>query len=189
MITKSKTKQMIQQEAKLLIAQGLPKQTIYEMLLAQYKYAKNVADAIKYLPSKSTLEKYGVWNHVFLALHVLLLSGIVFFSIINYDKSSFISFPLLELAFIYVIWRKQIEYYDILMLFGFIYMILFVTVIFYDKMVFELFMPFIALYIILLIILPFWLKRKLCPTPLVRNVPYTNSEGKQKLKLEYEFPE
>ncbi|MFM2207423.1 MAG: hypothetical protein RL213_1398, partial [Bacteroidota bacterium] len=60
MITRDKHKKEIRKDARQLFRQGgRTKQEVYELLVEKYKYAKDVADELKYIPSTNAIAKYG----------------------------------------------------------------------------------------------------------------------------------
>jgi hypothetical protein len=176
-------KKEIRNEARQLLKQGTPKQETFEILREKYKYAEGVADILKSLPSQQKIEKYGKWNYVLLAL-------LVFTALIFFWETSTIGILLWYGFLIYVVAKMLVKHYVWVSAFSAIAIISFIAILFTSDTGTQWASVIIMTSLVIpTLILPMWLKEKLCPKPTERKEEYTNSQGQQRLKIEYEFPD
>jgi hypothetical protein len=179
-------KKEIAKEAQQLLKQGgKTKQEVFEMLVDKYKYSKDVADVLRYIPTTQAIAKYGAWNTVLLV--ILILTAII----------SFMPNPTLGILWyvllIYAVATKRIQYYMWATILYSFFAISFLAIIMYMKS-FEIIFHWISLifltfFVIPGCILPLWIQKKLCPKPIERKEVYVNAEGNRRLKIVYEFPD
>lgn len=184
MVPEKLNKKEIRDEARQLLKQGTSKQDTFEILREKYKYAKDVADILKNLPSQQAIEKYRKWNYVLLGL--LVLSTAIFF----WAKPT-LGITLWYGLLIYAVARILVKYYIWVTLLSAIVIISSIAVFLtYQRAVTNWTDIIIMLSLIIpTFILPIWLEKKLCPKPTERKEQYTNEQGQQRLKIVYEFAE
>lgn len=177
-------KKEIAKEARQLFKQGgQTKQQVFELLTDKYKYEKDVADVLKYIPSSQAIAKYEIWNNILLAILILI-------TITSYINSNsfwtLFGYGLL----IFGVATKRIKYYMWITGLSALSLIFFAIVLLFNTPeVPEL--RIIILTILLFImscILPIWLQKKLCPEPTEQKEKYTTSEGEERMRIVYEFP-
>ncbi len=180
MVEKKIKKNDIRKGAKILLNQGNTKQETFDLLVEKYNFSHEIASILNNIPSSKAIEKYGIWNHILLA--ILLLTSIFF--VIYSIYAPLIYYGIL----IYGVASRRVNFYiwiTIISSIGFIGLIAVIvtsSLINLDWTVVILF----GLYLTS-IILPIWLEKKLCPKPIKRKEKYTNSEGQQRFKIAYEF--
>jgi hypothetical protein len=174
----------IRNEARQLLKQGTSKQETFEILKEKYKYSKDVADILKNLPSQQTIEKYGKWNYVLLGL--LVLTALIFFW-----ATPTIGIVLWYGLLIYAVAKMLVKYYIWVTAFSAFAIIGFIAIIFTSDGATTNWSNVIIMISLVIptLILPMWLEKKLCPKPTERKEEYTNSQGQQRLKIVYEFPD
>lgn len=175
-------KKEIRKEAKQLLKQGTSKQETFELLVDKHKYTYEIADILESIPSAKAIAKYGIWNHVLLA--IIILTTIVFF-LTTYSIGTLLWYGLL----IYGVATKRINYYMWVTIMSLFALVVFIVT-FLTSSAETFYWTRTIILIILIIpscILPIWLEKKLCPKPTEKKVLYTNSQGQQRMKIVYEF--
>lgn len=175
-------KKQVRNEARQLLKQGASKQDAFDILLEKYKYAKEVADILKNLPSKQAIDKYGKWNYVLLGL--LALTTVILF-LATPTLGILLWYGLL----IYAVARMLVKYYVWVAVFSALAIISFVAVIFTSDSAATNWgnLIIMAILVIPTLILSIWLERRLCPKPIESKEEYANSQGQKRLKIVYEF--
>ena len=179
-------KKQIAEEARQLLKQGeKTKQDVFEILVDKYKYSKDVADILKYIPTTQAVKKYGIWNSILLI--ILILTAIS--ALITLPTVGMIWYILL----IYVVASKKTQYYMWATFLYSAFAIVFIASIVYEKSFDILFhwtgLVFLIFFIIPGCILPLWLQKKLCPKPVEQREVYVNAEGNKRMKIVYKFSE
>jgi hypothetical protein len=179
---KRHSKSEIKKEAKEFLKQGKSRQETFELLIEKHKYITDVADVLKQLPSAKAIEKYGKWNNVLLGI---MLATALFYLILIGVGAWLIWYGVL----IYVVVKRRFENYFWVSILAFI---IFVAVLIIWIRNFNESLDYLAIALILglhmpMIYLPFWLEKKLCPKPKQHRELYTNPEGRDKIKIMYEF--
>ncbi|MCL2247003.1 MAG: hypothetical protein FWC10_07825 [Lentimicrobiaceae bacterium] len=180
-------KKEIRKEAKQLLNQGdKTKQEVFELLVDKYKYSKDVAGVLKYIPTKQAVKKYGIWNSILLIF--LVITTILVFLTMPIQLIWYV--PL-----IYIVASKKLQYYFwVTVLFSLMaigFFIVFISTLFtqpFDTTIW-IFVVVSMFFVIPGCILPLWLQKKLCPKPIERREVYVNAEGNKRVQLVYEFPE
>jgi len=183
MIQRKTEKEEIALEARLLLKQSeKTKQEIFEILVNKYKYSKDVAEVLRYIPSPQAIAKYGVWNT---ALLVFLIFIALFFIVIGFP----VGLVWYGLS-IYVVASKKTEYYMWVSVLFSIVLIGLVAgaisspdAIFYWKNIVILTLTIPSCF------LPIWLQIKLCPKPTERKEIYINPKGERRMRFVYDFPD
>src|SRR5687768_10911248 len=70
-------KSEVRKEAREMLKAGTSRQEVYETLTEKYKYGKEVADIVKFLPSRAASKKYDYWNSILLVV-IIILAGLFF---------------------------------------------------------------------------------------------------------------
>jgi hypothetical protein len=140
------------------------------------------------MPTKAAKKRYGFYNYMLLAI---LLLGAVLISIYQPISVSITFLAYLYLAAVYVVFRYLIEYYSWLTFYGIIFLMVSIAVAFMnpDESFSIAIMVIILLFCAPVIFLPWWLQKKLCPSPKMHLESYTDDEGVGRKKLIYEFPD
>lgn len=176
-------KSLIRQSALELLKQGKSRQETFDILVEKYKFSADVADVLKQLPSKKALAKYGKWNNFLLGI---MLFTSVFILIITPSVAEF----LIWYGFlIYAVVSKRFEYYIWISFVSFFFFFLFALDLFSGQSHSGSWTN-ISIFLILQtpnLFLPFWLEKKLCPRPKEKREMYTDHNGKNKIKIVYEF--
>ena len=148
--------------------------------MGKYKYAKHVADVLKYIPSTQAMAKYGKWNSVLLSLLILhaVFSFLVSLSIGSLLWYGFLIYGIATMRMKYYKWITVVSFCALL---GVIVITVFYQSEKYWLTIFAIF--FIALYCFL----PLWLEKKLCPKPTERKEKYINSKGEERMRVVYGF--
>jgi hypothetical protein len=182
MTDKKLNKKEIRKEARQLLKQGTSKQETFELLVDKHKYTKEIADILKNIPSAIAIAKYGIWNHVLLA--ILILTTIIFF-LVAPSIGTLLWYGLL----IYGVATKRINYYMWVTVMSSFALVVFIVIILTSSS--ETFYWTRTIIMMILIIpsciLPIWLEKKLYPKPTEKKVQYTNTQGQQRMKIVYEF--
>jgi len=178
-------KKEISKDARQLFKQGgKTKQEVYEFLVGKYKYAKDVADVLKYIPSTQAMAKYGKWNTILLSL--LILTAIIFFlvspSIATLLWYGFLIYGVATMRIKYYVWVTVLSSCSLL---AFIVLTIFYPseMQYWTRTIFALFLVVSCCF------LPVWLEKKLCPKPNERKEKYKNTEGEERMRIVYEFRE
>jgi uncharacterized membrane protein YhaH (DUF805 family) len=184
MVDRIGNKKEIRKDARQLFREGgKTKQEVYEILVEKYKYAKDVADVLRYVPSTLALKKYGKTNSLLLVL--ICLTTIAYFAL----KTTILIVILMAPPIYFIATLAIRRYYDV-SFFSFLCLINLIT---YMGMKFDspkYPWPMLLSALILNIAvcyLSFRLRRKMCPKPVERREEYTNAEGEQRIRLSYEF--
>ena len=181
-------KKEIDKEARELLKQGMPKQEAFETLVDKYKYAKDVADVVKNIPSAERIQKYGVWNTVLL-IWLIIIELLV---IVTSPSIGILWYGLL----IYAVAKKLVKYYGWITLLAVLGALGSIATVAlsgpgsFSSISFNASVVTILLLLVLYIptcILPYWLEKKLCPAPTERKEMYSNSEGEKRMRLVYQF--
>jgi len=185
-IQRKTPKKEIAKEAQQLLKQGdKTKQEIFDILVDKYKYSKDVADILRYIPTKQAIKKYGIWNSILLT--VLVLSTAL--SLITVPTIGIIWYILL----IYAVASKKMQYYMwATILYSLFAMVFFATIL--TTKSFDIIFHWIILCLLFFLvvpgcILPLWLQKKLCPKPIEQKEVYVNAEGNKRMRIVYKFPE
>ncbi|MBK9636569.1 MAG: hypothetical protein IPO63_01640 [Bacteroidetes bacterium] len=169
----------IAKEARKLLKEGMPKQEVFEVLVEQYKYSKDVATILSGIPSLKRSKRYHFWNIVLLILIIILeLHNLL------YPSLSIIWYGLL----IYIVATKMTRYYFWIPLLSFIAISVAIYFLFSATTKLQLFIGFFVLAIYLPAgLLSIWLVKKLCPSVTEKKEMYTNEDGENRMKLVYDF--
>jgi hypothetical protein len=173
----------ITKDAKQLLKQGNTKQQTFELLVDKYKYSKDVADTIKNIPSSDRIQKYGAWN--FFLLFLLIIIEVIS---LLWTSSSFgiLWYGLL----IYAVSNKLVKYYNWITFLAIIGTLFSIIGLFLStKPINPVSIALLVFVFLPTCILPTWLEKRLCPEPTVRKEQYTNSEGEQRMRVVYDFPD
>ena len=181
---KQPDKKIIRVEAKELLKQGMSRQETYEQLTEKFKYRKTVADVLKNLPSKKAKDKYKKWNFTLLGL--LVVTTVIYFL-----ATPTIVIILWYGLLIYAVARMLTKYYiwvTALTAFG---LIAGTVVIFMSDSSSTNWTNVLILLVLNLpiLILPIWLTNKLTPNPIEKMEKYQGKDGRQRIRVHYEFPE
>lgn len=181
---KQPSKKSIREEAKELLKQGKSRQEIYEQLTEKFKYRKIVADVLKNLPSKKAKDKYQKWNFILLGL--LILTAVIYFL-----ATPTIGIVLWYGLMIYAVARMLTRYYLWVTILTALGLIGGAVAIFAGDSHSINWINIVVLLVlnIPLIVLPIWLTNKLTPNPVEKKERYQGKDGRQKMRLTYEFPE
>lgn len=173
-------KRKVRNEAMSMVRQGATRQETFNTLKEKYKYAKEIAAVVKFIPSKAAKKKYGIWNYILLAM---LLAIMTLFMLSSPSIGILIWYGLL----IYAVARMLVEYYiyvTVLSIFGLIsgvaIFIISETMTLPDAIV-------LSIITLPSSILPIWISKRLCPSPNEKKESYTNKAGQQRLRIIYEF--
>jgi len=165
-----------------MLKHGKSRQDTYLELKAKYGSGKVVVDVIENLPSLEAKKKYGIWNYFLLAL--LLLITALFMR-----AAPSIGIVIWYGLLIYAVARVLTKYYiwvTIMTAIAIAGGLAAVVTNDLESVNWSNAVIFLILNVPALI-LPIWLERKLCPAPTERREKYTNKEGKQKIRVVYEF--
>jgi len=179
---KSSLKKEVLKEAKQLLYQGKSRQETFQALLEKHNNAKIVADIVKDLPSAIALKKYGFLNIILLVLLIvptilMLLSKPNLWTIV---WAGFLIYTVANKNFANYAWVS------IVATCGLIGLVALITI--YDTNPIKWTNIIIAaLFAILYITLPIWIKNKLCPNPSETKERYFNTEGHERIRIRYEF--
>jgi cytochrome c-type biogenesis protein CcmH/NrfF len=177
-------KKKIRQKAKELLGQGHSKQEVFEYLTEEFKYKKTIADVLEYLPSKKAKEKYRSWNFLLLAL-LIFTTAIFLWAAPGQVVIFWYGF------LIYTVARMQVRFYSwvtALTAFGLIAGI--VILLMNDALSTN--WAYLSLLLVInipILILSIWLTQRLTPNPVERKEKYRGEDGRQRLRVIYEFPE
>jgi hypothetical protein len=174
----------IRREAEVLIAGGTSKQETFRILSCKYHNPKLVADSVKFVASPEAIRKYRKWNWVILAI-IVITAGAALVMKPN------IGVVLWLFALTYIVYKKFFEYYiwvTAMAAFGLIALLAIMAN--EESLATEWTQGIIILLpLIPLIILPIWLKNKMCPPPKEKKESITDSHGHQKYRVVYTFQE
>ncbi len=180
----------LQTHANALLKQGKSRQETYEILKEEHKLAKDVADALNYLPAKKTISKYRPWGIVQAVLLTILFSQLVFTA---YDDGYISAVPtLVAIAYfgflIQASARMQMKFYPWVTFLMIISIISGAVVMIAELINVQLYeaIGFFGLSIVVLA-LSIWIEKKVCPKAKEIKEAYTDSAGRQRLRLRYEF--
>jgi hypothetical protein len=184
MITRDKHKKEIRKDARQLFRQGgRTKQEVYELLVEKYKYAKDVADELKYIPSTNAIAKYGKWNSILLLLVILS-------TIVSYYIKPSIQVLIWMAPLIYIVATFRIKYYDIIIAFCSFVLITVIpaTLMNFNSLRYPRSLMLTALVLnISVCYLLVRLRKVICPKPVERKEEHTNAEGEKRIRLSCEF--
>jgi len=182
MANKELIKTEIRKEAEVLIAGGTPKQEAFRKLAEKYHNPKLVADAVKFIPTPEAIRNYKKWNWVILALMVIA-AGAALVAKPN------VGVVLWLIALAYIIYKMLIEYYIwVTALAGFGLIAILAIMANEDSLASQwTAVVFILVPLIPLIILPIWLKNKMCPPPKEQKELCTDCHGHRKYRIVYTF--
>jgi hypothetical protein len=174
----------IRKEAEVLIAGGTSKQETFRQLSCKYHNPKLVADAVKFVASPEAIQKYRKWNWIILAI-IVITAG---FALV---KKPNIGVVLWLFALSYIVYKMFFEYYiwvTAMAAFGLIALLAIMAN--EESLATEWSQSIIILLLLIpIIILPIWLKNKMCPPPSEEKQSYTDSQGHQKFRVVYTFQE
>ncbi len=175
-------KNEIVEKAKELLKQGRTRQETFELLVDKYKYTNKVLEVMKQMPSSKAIEKYGKWNNVLLGIMLLIVA---MFSVSIGPGSLLILYGFL----IYAVITKRFEHYFWISILSFVILIavLTISIININKSIDVLAIVLILALHLPMIYLPYWIEKKMCPKPKEHREWYTNHEGRDKIKIVYEF--
>jgi len=175
-------KNEIVDKAKELLKQGKSRQETFELLVDKYKYTNKVLEVMKQMPSAKAIEKYGKWNYVLLGI---MLLTVALYSLTIGAGGWHILYGFL----IYAVATKRYEHYIWISLLSFVVVVAMsvVLIIYFNEPGNNWFIAFILALHMPMIYLPFWIEKKLCPSPKERREWYADYEGKDKIKIVYEF--
>jgi hypothetical protein len=182
MIDKKLNKTAIIKEAKQILKNGTSRQETFEMLNQKYKNAKTVSDIIKNLPSSLAIKKYGLWNYTLLGLLILTATSLM---LANPSIGTLLWYGLL----IYAVAKMLVQYYIWVTILATIGIIGIVGILIINNTEPIKWTNLIIAFILMLIylVLPIWIKNKLCPKPNEVKEKYTNSQGQLRLRIIYGF--
>ncbi len=163
-----------------MLRQGATRQEVFKILVEKYKYAKEIATIVKFIPSNAAKKKYGIWNFILLAI---LLAIITLFMVSSPSIVNLVWYGIL----IYVVASMLVEYYIYVTVFSVFGLIAGVAIfITSETMTLQ---DAIVLSIITLpsAVLPIWISKRLCPPPIEKKESYTNKTGQKRLRVLYEF--
>jgi hypothetical protein len=176
----SLNKKEIKKVAKRELKSGKLHQTVYEELSEKYRYRKEIAGILKNIPSQKRLKQYGYLN-------IILLSVVIAVTVLFALNPSIglIWFAIL----IYITATKQLQFYILHTLFGFIGILSTVWLVIYSGS-----LPPVYLWISIPVSLLFIVGGLLIPkllTPKVEEIrkPYSGNDGRTRIQLIHEFNE
>ncbi len=172
----------VSKEAQQLLKDGLTKQEAFETLVKKYNSTKIVADVIKHIPSLTAISKYGKWNTVLL-VNIILTA--IMFIILAPSTITVIEYVIM----IIIVVSKRTKFYIFISALAILSLIIFSVIIFTDSTSSIMWIPTIIALLLLIpnAILPLWLEKKLCPKPIEKKEKYTNTQGEERLRINYEF--
>lgn len=184
MVNRELIKTEIRREAELLIAGGTSKNDAFRQLSCKYHNPKLVADAVKFVPSPLILSRYRKWNWIIIAT-IVIAAGAALVSKPN------VGIVVWLFALAYIVYKMMFEYYiwvTALAAFGLIALLAIMAN--EESLTSQWTRAFIIMVpMIPLIILPLWLKNKMCPPPTEQKEAYTDKLGNRKYRVVYSFPE
>ncbi len=176
--------------AKELLNQGKSRQETYEILKKEHTLAKDVADALNYLPAKKGIRKYRPWGIVQAALLTLLSSQLLFTA---YNDGYIPAVPtLIAIAYfgflIQASARMQMKFYPWITFLMIISIISGAVVMIAELANVQLVeaIAFFGLSTVVLA-LSIWIEKKVCPKAKEIKEKYTDATGRQRLRLRYEL--
>lgn len=174
----------IRREAEVLIAGGTSKQQAFRELSCKYHNPKLVADAVKFVPSPAAIQKYRNWNWIILAI-IAIAGGAALVSKPN------VGVVLWLFALAYIVYKKMFEYYIWVTAFAAFGLIALLAIMANEESLTSQWIQAIIIMVPLipLIIMPIWLKNKMCPPPTEQKAEYTDSHGIRKYRVVYTFME
>lgn len=170
----------VKTEAKLMLQHGLSKQETFDNLLDKYKYAKEIAAVVRFIPSEPAKMKYRIWNYFLIAILLLIMT---LFMLSSHSVVTLIWYGLL----IYVVAEMLVEYYIYVTVFSVFGLISGVAIFITSETMTLLDAIVLAIITLPSSILPIWIAKKLCPPPIERKESYINKSGEQRLRIKYEF--
>ncbi len=180
----------LQMHASALLKQGKSRQETYEILKEEHKLAKDVADALNYLPARKTINKYRPWGIVQAVLLTILFSQLVFTA---YDDGYISAVPtLVAIAYfgflIQASARMQMKFYPWIT-FLMIISIISGAVVMIAELVNVQLVEIIGFFTlsVLILAMSIWLDKKVVPKAREIKETYTDATGRQRLRLRYEF--
>ena len=181
MIHNKVDKKEVKKEAKQLLKQGSTKQETFNKLKEKYKYSKEIADIVKYIPSEKAKKKYSMWNYILLAILIITTT---LYMITAPSIGIILWYGLL----IYAVARMLIKYYMWVTVFsalGLIGVIIGVAttgaiILWTNAIIF-------LILIIPSLIIPIWISKKFCPPPKEKKEMYIDIAGQKRLRIVYEF--
>lgn len=182
-----KPKKAIRKAASTFLREGQSRQATYDALRKEYP-PQEVAWVLENLPSTAARRKYGPYNKLLL---LILVFNLGFYLWQGWGQWSFqlYGFALIQLLMIYAVARRQTRYYTwVSVLSGVNLLTLAALVMNSSQTVNGLFWAMAALHLVLLI-MPFWLARKLTPPVQKVKEAYTSKSGLSKKRLVIQFPD
>jgi len=175
-------KREIKKEALELLKHGKSRQESFELLVEKFKFTTDVADVLKKLPSSIALAKYIKWNNILLG--IMFLTTLVLLLIAGIGPWLF-WYGIL----IFVVAKRRFEYYIWISFISFILSAGMIVIFFrnYDESHKLFDMAFLLTLFLASGFLPFWLEKRLCPKPKESRIVYTDHQGRDKIKIVYEF--
>jgi amino acid transporter len=174
----------IRKEAEVFIAGGTSKQETFRRLAEKYHNPKLVADAVKFIPTPEAIRMYRKWNWVILAI-IVIAAGAALVAKPN------VGVALWLVALAYIVYKMLIEYYIWVTALAGFGLISILAIMANEESLASQWTEviFILLPLIPLIIMPLWLKNKMCPPPNEQKEACTDSHGHRKYRIVYTFPE
>ena len=179
---KSSIKTEVLKEAKQLLDQGKSRQETFQTLLEKYNNAKIIVDIVKDLPAAIALKKFGFLN-IILLVSLIIPAIFLMISAPNLGIIGWMGFLIYNVA------KKNFEYYTYVSLIATCGLLVIVAFLFdYSSkpMNWSSFV-IIAFIFILFIVLPIWIKNKICPKPIETREKYINAQGQERIRIRYEF--
>lgn len=176
-------KKEVRRIAKAKLSEGIPKQQVYDELLSTYLQSKAVARIVESIPSARAKKKYGGWN-IFLWILFAIMAVMDF---LGGDVSGFV----IDVLFIIAISGYKVKYYQWISIRAVMTIIMMIAYVDFGNLdpLSIVVLVINSSFVITLLVLGLWLTAKLCPSPLVKKVMYTNKQGQKRLRPTYVFKE
>lgn len=176
--------------AKELLKEGKSRQECYDIIRQENHLAKDVAEALNYLPAKKSIQKFRPWG-IAQAAFLLILGTLVVFS--GYSEGYIPAIPtLIAIAYfgflIQASARMQMKFYPWVTFLMIISIISGAVILIAELVNVQLVeaIGFFALSVVILA-MSIWLDKKVVPKAKEIKETYTDTTGRQRLRLRYDF--